>query len=540
VSNGKADTSSAVPLTVKGGARWHDPDSDAREDRVQAESDQEADDFQEGEGKETASQVLAHYILRWRRWGEPDQTCRKLDELFLDHPPHDPAQPPAPSPERQMDVMRARVIFGTTKEFVFCQGVQTPRAPNGAPASEEALHWLATKARDNPVQRIKGVDGFLPHTREVLRRILANVYNPTRLSDLQGPARGGAMADLEGRFAFRTKGLAQDFESNVYNGTVILHMGHQGSTATVDLEKRLTAEAREQHHTLIDGLLTGEKDFATLSQAQQASCAAKAAKRYALLHPAVPMQLRVFIQPRIMEDGTKRYFQLEMDPMGPGVLPIAQVLAGDPNFRINKDTGALEGCYFAFIADFSDPQGTLRAETLNSFGRVDSYAACHAVNNFDPIPQGHTRAGLLVYMGAIPASLRHDADQWQRRWVLLDDCRVVPFYYNPQGTYRLKELAANEYPLGIHTSHGHCQEQRKVVGPYSEFAAIIQNEPLKLHKDGTRVCTALSRAEDLGMVILDKPLRHWALHKRPAHLPLPAVFASFSARVSRWASSSTR
>jgi hypothetical protein len=232
------------------------------------------------------------------------------------------------------------------------------------------------------------------------------------------------------------------------------------------------------------------------------------------------MQLRVFIQPRIMEDGTKRYFQLKMDPLGPGVLPISQVLAGDPYFRINKDTGALEGCYFAFIADFPDPQGTLRAETLNSFGRVDSYAACHAVNNFDPIPQGHTRAGLLVYMGAIPASLRHDADQWQRRWVLLDDCRVVPFYYNPQGTYRPKELAANEYPPGIHTSPGHCQEQRKVVGPYSEFAAIIQNEPLKLHKDGTRVCTALSRAKDLGMVILDKPIRHWALHKRPAHLLL--------------------
>jgi hypothetical protein len=241
VSSGKADTSSAVPSTVKGGARWHDPDPDAREDRVQAESDQEADDFQEGEGKETASEVPAHYILRWRRKGESDQTCQNLDELFLDHPPHGPAQPPAPSPERQMDVMRARIIFGTTKEFVFRQGVQTPRAPNGAPASEEALHWLAAKARDNPVQRMKGVDGFLPHTREVLRRILAKVYSPTRLQDLQGPARGGAMADLEGRFAFRTKGLAQDFESNVYNGTVILHMGYQGSTATVDLEKRRRA-----------------------------------------------------------------------------------------------------------------------------------------------------------------------------------------------------------------------------------------------------------------------------------------------------------
>jgi hypothetical protein len=30
------------------------------------------------------------------------------------------------------------------------------------------------------------------------------------------------MADLAGRFAFRTRGFAQDFEANVYHGAVIV------------------------------------------------------------------------------------------------------------------------------------------------------------------------------------------------------------------------------------------------------------------------------------------------------------------------------
>jgi hypothetical protein len=78
----------------------------------------------------------------------------------------------------------------------------------------------------------------------------------------------------------------------------------------------------------------------TLTAAQQSVCFAKDAKRYTLLHPAVPMQLHVYLEPRIMEDGCKRYFQLEMDPEGEGVLPLTSVVAGELYFRLNEETGS--------------------------------------------------------------------------------------------------------------------------------------------------------------------------------------------------------
>jgi hypothetical protein len=48
-----------------------------------------------------------------------------------------------------------------------------------------------------------------------------------------------AMADLDDRFAFRTKGNAQDFEANVYHGAVIVSFRSGSQTVTVDLEKRM-------------------------------------------------------------------------------------------------------------------------------------------------------------------------------------------------------------------------------------------------------------------------------------------------------------
>jgi hypothetical protein len=125
-----------------------------------------------------------------------------------------------------------------------------------------------------------------------------------------------------------------------------------------------------------------------------------------------------------MEDGCKRYFQLEMDPEGEDVLPLTSVMAREPYLHLNNETGSLKGCFFAFLADFDDPHGTLRAETLNTFGHMDTVAACHQVDDHAAMPEGKTRAGLLCFMGAIPASAHADVDIWQRRWVLLKDCRA--------------------------------------------------------------------------------------------------------------------
>jgi hypothetical protein len=250
-------------------------------------------------------------------------------------------------------------------------------------------------------------------------------------------------------------------------------------------------------------------------------CFSKDAKRYALLHPAVPLQLRVYLEPRITDDGLKRYFQLEMDPEGEDVLPLTSVQAGEPYFHLNRETGALEGCFFSFLADFDDPHKNLRAETLNTFGHVDSVAACHQVDDHTPIPEGKTRAGLLCFMGAIPASAHEGPDIWQRRWVLLQDCPVVRFFYNPNQLHRPKELEHHEMFPGVHTTPGHCQEPRKVIGGYSKMAAILKNEPIKLHAAGTKVLTTLSRQEDFPNHGSEKTLRYWALHKRPAGKFLP-------------------
>jgi hypothetical protein len=102
----------------------------------------------------------------------------------------------------------------------------------------------------------------------------------------------------------------------VYHGALVVCFRAQGQTVPVDLEKRITAEGRQQHHEFVDKVLKGETPLEKLNSTQQSLCFSKDAKRYTLLHPAVPMQLRVFLEPRITEDGCKRYFQLEMDPEG--------------------------------------------------------------------------------------------------------------------------------------------------------------------------------------------------------------------------------
>jgi hypothetical protein len=431
-----------------------------RENSAQEDSDREADDFVTHEGVETTGQVLGYFVRKWRRKADGDQTCADLDGLLSAHPPHAPTPTPAVESDPKMDVLKARSIFegSARREFVFRKGVQTRGAPQNAPASEAALAWLAEKARTSPQRVVDGSNFYFPHTHEVFRRILAEIYNPTRLADLQGPAPANttAMADLAGRFAFRTKGFAQDFEANVYHGAVIVSFRAQGQTVTIDLEKRITAEGRKRHHEFIDKVLKGETPLDKLTQQQQSLCFSKDAKRYALLHPAVPLQLRVYLEPRITEDGLKRYFQLEMDPEGEDVLPLTSVQAGEPYFHLNRETGALEGCFFSFLADFDDPHKNLRAETLNTFGHVDSVAACHQVDDHTPIPEGKTRAGLLCFMGAIPASAHEGPDIWQRRWVLLQDCPVVRFFYNPNQLYCPKELEHHEMFPGVHTTPGHC------------------------------------------------------------------------------------
>jgi hypothetical protein len=55
---------------------------------------------------------------------------------------------------------------------------------------------------------------------------------------------------------------------------------------------------------------------------------------------------------------------------------------------VNRETGGLEGCFFAFICDISDPNGDVLAETLDSFGNVDAFAACRAVEPQTPLSPG--------------------------------------------------------------------------------------------------------------------------------------------------------
>jgi hypothetical protein len=188
---------------------------------------------------------------------------------------------------------------------------------------------------------------------------------------------------------------------------------------------------------------------------------------------------------------------------------------------VNPETGGLEGCFFAFIYDIPDPNGDLHAETLDSFGNVDAFAACRAVEPQTPTSPGQTRAGLLVPMGAIPPKLTADIDIWRRHWVRLDECRVVNFFFTPKNRYRPRKLQPREFPPGIWQTPGHYNiSPRQVVGPYSEFAAILTNEPLPIHPQGTRVWTALDRAGNTDLVV-SQPLRHWALFKRPHNELLP-------------------
>jgi hypothetical protein len=107
---------------------------------------------------------------------------------------------------------------------------------------------------------------------------------------------------------------------------------------------------------------------------------------------------------------------------------------------------------------------------------------------------------------------------------------VVRFFYNPDGAYRLKKLGHNEMFPGVHTTPGHCQEKRKVIGGYSELAAILRNQPIELHAEGTRVLTTLSRREDHPHYVPKKALRHWAMYKRPDDLPLPGGFRAIQAQ----------
>jgi hypothetical protein len=136
------------------------------------------------------------------------------------------------------------------------------------------------------------------------------------------------MSDLDRRFCYRTKGNSVDFESNAYKATVVVLLDHKGSTMTLDLDEFVVSDKVAAHADMVDKLLRGtaptDFDDATLRE-----CVARDGKRYSLRHPAVPLRLHVYFQPLLTRDNSKRYFQLEMDPNGEGVLPIKTVRAGD-------------------------------------------------------------------------------------------------------------------------------------------------------------------------------------------------------------------
>jgi hypothetical protein len=298
----------------------------------------------------------------------------------------------------------AQVLFGAagpkaSKEFIFRKGVTTPDAPADTAASDAALDWLARKARENPAQLINGKPYHLPHTREIFRKLFVEIYDPPRLADLtHAPEPTPGMSDLNQRFCFCTKGNNIDFESNAYKATVLI--GDKGSTVTLDLDKFVLSDKVATHADMVDKLLTGTP-MTSFTEAQLKDYVARNAKRYALLHPAVPLRLCVYFELLRMRDNCKRYFQVEMDPDGEGVLPIKTVRAGDPYWRVNPETGGLEGCFFAFICDIPDPQWRPARREAGLLGNVDAFAACRAVEPQKPISPGQIRAGLLVPMGAI-------------------------------------------------------------------------------------------------------------------------------------------
>jgi hypothetical protein len=328
------------------------------------------------------------------------------------------------------------------------------------------------------------------------------------------------MSNLNQRFCFRTKGNSIDFEFNAYKATVVVLIGDKGSTVTLDLDEFLLFDKMAAHANMVDKLLTGTPTTA-FTEAQLKDCVARDAKRYALLHPAVPLRLRVYFQPLPMRDNCKRYFQVEMDPDGEGVLPIETIRARDPYWRVNPETGGMEGCFFAFICDIPDPNGDLRAETLDSFGNLDAFAACRAVEPQTPISPRQTRAGLLVPMGAIPPKLNADIDIWRRHWIRLDEYRVVNFFFNPKNRYRLRELQPREFPPGIWQTSGQLQHlSAPGCGPLLGVCGNPHERAAADPSQGTRVWTAINRARNTDLVV-SQPLRHWALFKRPHNELLP-------------------
>jgi hypothetical protein len=198
----------------------------------------------------------------------------------------------------------AQVLFGTrdSREFFFRKGVPTPNAPAG----QAALDWLAQKARDHPAQLIEGKPYHFPHTREVFRKIVADIYNPPRLTELaQGQEPTPAMSDLNHRFCYRTKGNSVDFESKAYKATIVVSLGHQGSTVTLDLDGFVISDKVPAHANMVDQLLTGVAP-ADLDEVMLKECVAKDGKAYALLHPALSLRLHVFFPSHSLRGTTSR------------------------------------------------------------------------------------------------------------------------------------------------------------------------------------------------------------------------------------------
>jgi hypothetical protein len=176
--------SNAGGLLAKKQAYWRDCG------KTQEESDREADDFQTHEGLETIGEVLGYFVRKWRSKVDGEQTCADLDKRLRLHAPYPPPSIPSVAPDSKMEVMKASTIFGAgaRKEFVFRKGVQTTNAPQNAPALEAVLAWLAEKARTVPESVREGSRYYFPYTHKVFRRLLAEIYNPTRVANLAGPA----------------------------------------------------------------------------------------------------------------------------------------------------------------------------------------------------------------------------------------------------------------------------------------------------------------------------------------------------------------
>jgi hypothetical protein len=120
---------------------------------------------------------------------------------------------------------------------------------------------------------------------------------------------------------------------------------------------------------------------------------------------------------------------------------------------VNPETGGLEGCFFAFTCDVPDPNGDLRAETLDAFGNVDAFAACRAVERQTcTLLRGSDTRRTLCSHGRDPAEAHVGPRRLEEALGLTRCLPRDPFLLQPPEPLSPARVAASRVPAG-HMDH---------------------------------------------------------------------------------------